>query len=179
MRRTFVIWYADHEICGRCLSASNRRIARYRCVVCVCPRYAILRVSEVSFASRGKFVRLDSELFRGVWVYIVHTKVRHVIGTITFWRFGAYLTEITPTPFVVAVYPSTLWSAVSCIEILAYRNASSSVSVRDGKVNSRYLNLLCSTVTSVFTWLPIACISQHNYIKLDIILLRRNVKGQF
>lgn len=39
-------------------------------------------------------------------VYIVHTKVRHAIAAIKFWRFEAYLAEITLTLFVVAVYPS-------------------------------------------------------------------------
>lgn len=54
---------------------------------------------------------------RWMRVYIVHTKVRHAIAAIKFWRFEAYLAEITLTLFVVAVYPSLAWPAVSCIEI--------------------------------------------------------------
>ncbi|KYM95434.1 hypothetical protein ALC62_13862 [Cyphomyrmex costatus] len=70
MRRTFVIWHIDHEICGHCLSVGNRRmICMCLCIACASIRNLAHRRSMPRIA-RVKFIRLNSELFSEMGEYV-------------------------------------------------------------------------------------------------------------
>ncbi|KYN42813.1 hypothetical protein ALC56_02615 [Trachymyrmex septentrionalis] len=69
MRRTFVIWHADHEICGHCLSVGNRRM------ICIIRwvRSSVRNLAHWRSTPRivkAKFVRLNSELFSEMGEYV-------------------------------------------------------------------------------------------------------------
>jgi hypothetical protein len=151
MRRTFVIWYADHEICGHCLSASNRRIARYRCVLCACPgtqSSALAKWALHREVNSSDWIQNYSERWMSIYRAHQSSSCDHYYQVLAIWSIPCQDNTDALCRGRLSLHRG-LQSRVSKYR-MTYRNASSTASVRDGKVNNRYLNL-CSRVTGVLT----------------------------